>query len=620
VQSSCEWIVLELNTRSEGEDPDSIRQSIRSTVKNAEVFVPAAVTQVGEDRVVHYLVDGYAFVRRAEPDSTYLKLEGSRYVQAVLIEPGMTGKRRRLATVKDKDIAKMQGQIDNEVDQGIGVGDVVRVTSGAYRNMDATVIEEIPEQGMVQVFVRLRSKQSLITLPRSFLRVVERAPLSPVFTRLFALKTWTKAARPILLWPDNRFDAIRRTYRKFEKHSKWLTKGGHLWALIGLAEGVYDNRIVEVKRRFRGLVRLNTWTNSLGVLWPFVAAYQGFIEESRVAELNARLLRISWLDDVMDRLKVFANSLETLSQDLTQVEDGDEDMYQNVVIDGHNLLFRCFYAPGMAELCDSKGRRTGLILGFLRSLGSLKKRFPGANLYVTWDGSSRRRKDKFADYKANRPKTTDPVPEDDPVFMQSQFIRSILPQLSVRQATNPVEEADDIIAALVRGPLKGQKNLIFSSDRDLLQLVSETTHVLAPGAGTRKEVLYDPSEVESDYGVTPSKMVQLRAFYGDSSDNIPGVPRVPKKVLRSLLQAHGSIDGVYGSGLTGLTKGQYERLRSGEPQVRINAELMSLVDVAVSVQDPDVDPEGAASRLREREVNPTPILESFFGKSEAASP
>lgn len=611
--------MLELNSRSEGEDPDTVCQSIRSTIKGAEVFIPAAVTQVGGDRVVHYLVDGYAFIRQIEPDSTYLKLENSRYIQSVLFVPETQGNRRQLATVTDKDIAKMRGQIENEIDQGIGVGDVVRITSGAYRNMDATVIEEIPEQGMVQVFVRLRSKQSLITLPRSFLYVVDRAPLSPVFTRLFALKTWVKAARPILRWPDNGFDQIRKTYRLFERHSAWLAKGRRLKAFISLSEGVYDNQMSEIRTRFKTLKVLNNLTNRFELLWPFVAFYYDHVDEKRLSELTERLLRLAWFDDFQHRLQTTANDIETLSQDLAKFEDGDEEMYQNVLIDGHNLAFRCLHAPGMAELCDSKGRRTGMILGFLRSLGMFKKRYPGSNVYVTWDGCSKRRKSKFGDYKANRPRPVGPIPDDDPVFAQIQFLMTILPQLSVRQAVNPLEEADDILAALVWGQLKGQKNLIFSSDRDLLQLVSETTHVLAPGAGTRKEILFDLAEVESDYGVTPSKMVQLRALYGDSSDNIPGVPRVPKKVLRALLQAHGSIDGIYMSGLTGLTKGQYERLRSAEPQVRLNVELMSLADVDVSVRDPDIDAEGAAGRLRELEVNPDPILESFFGSTKALS-
>jgi 5'-3' exonuclease len=149
-----------------------------------------------------------------------------------------------------------------------------------------------------------------------------------------------------------------------------------------------------------------------------------------------------------------------------------------------------------------------------------------------------------------------------------------------------------------------------------LQLVTDTTHVLVPGVGGRKDVVFDQAAVEKAFGVPPERIVQLRAFFGDNSDNIPGVPRVPKKVLRSLVQAHKTVDGVYHSGLTGITKSQYEKLRASEPQVRINVELMGLVNVPVSLTDPNVDADAAAGRLQELSINSSPLLEPFFGRGQ----
>jgi DNA polymerase-1 len=169
----------------------------------------------------------------------------------------------------------------------------------------------------------------------------------------------------------------------------------------------------------------------------------------------------------------------------------------------------------------------------------------------------------------------------------------------------------------VHNELKGQQNLIFSNDRDFLQLVSESTSLLVPKAGSRKEILYDPDGVRKDWGVAPEDICQLRAFFGDTSDNLPGVPRVPKKVLRDLVRAHGSVDGVYKSGLAGLTRNQYERLRLAEPQVRLNLRLMTLEDVAVSVKGPDVSPDGVTSLLKQIEVSPKSVLTTFFRHSEA---
>jgi 5'-3' exonuclease len=110
-------------------------------------------------------------------------------------------------------------------------------------------------------------------------------------------------------------------------------------------------------------------------------------------------------------------------------------------------------------------------------------------------------------------------------------------------------------------------------------------------------------------------MVQLRALLGDSSDNLPGVPRVPKKVLRSLIQAHGSVEAVYRSGLAGVSKVQYDRLRSAEPQVRINVELMALKDVPFTKVDPNPNPDEVAALLRAVEITPNSILETFFERS-----
>lgn len=600
-----EWVVLVLSPRSEGEDPDVIRKSIQHSIKGAEVFVPAVITKVGDDRVFHYLVEGYAFIRKVLPDSAYLKLENTRFVQGVLSMSGV-GRARKVATVGAADIENFRKQIREEVDQGIAVGDKVLITTGAYRNIEASVIEEIPEQGVVQVFVRLRSKQSIVTIPRSGLRILERAPTSPLYNRLSAIRTWLRLARPILVWQGGFPPDLQEKAEHLSRVERWAIAYSRLFSFVALCEGSVDSRMQEVQGSLAELTRLATWLERANRLYSFVSSYYKAPEE-KIVGVQKKLNELMWLDSVLGRIRSLHQEVEAIGQEAAR--QGDEAMVQNLLVDGHNLAFRCLYAPGMSDLTDSQGRPTGMILGFLRSLGSLRKRFPEARIYVAWDGSSKRRKSKFPDYKGNRKETAAPSS-----FNPISFIRSVLPMLGVWQVSNPDEEADDVIATMVRGPLKSEQNLIFSTDRDFLQLVTATTSVLTPGTGNRHEALYDTKLVESDYGVPPGSMVQLRAFFGDDSDNIPGVPRVPKKVLKALLQAHGSIDGVYNSGLIGLTKAQYERLRSSEPQVRINLDLMSLVDIPVSVQDPDVDPDAAAAKLREVEVNPDPICGSFFGR------
>ena len=90
---------------------------------------------------------------------------------------------------------------------------------------------------------------------------------------------------------------------------------------------------------------------------------------------------------------------------------------------------------------------------------------------------------------------------------------------------------------------------------------------------------------------------------------------MPKKVLKSLLVAHGSVQGVYSSGLAGLNKGQYERLRTSEAQVKLNLEAMSLVEVEITQVNPDVDPQKASLELSSLDIEVSSTLETFFGKS-----
>lgn len=611
----AEWVVLELTPRSEGENPDLLRQSIRSALKDptADVFVPAAVTQIGEDRVIHYLVDGYVFVRRTAEDVAYFRLEGSRFVQSVLTE--FSGKKRKLACVLDAAVERMRSQIQKEVDQGIGVGDTVRIISGAYRHIEAKVIEEIPEQEAVQVHVKLRSKESIVTLPRSFLQVVSRTPLSGFFSRLTQLRKWVRFVKPILLQTDKpSTKALRKAWLKYSGLEQRLCRMRLLWSFVNAYSGYGSAGVSELRPRLARVERLDTWGQRLDFLLNLVRAYYGSKLGERFQVLQSKVVEVYWLEDVLERLHILQQEVEVLAHRIAKrTKNGGVQVVQNLLVDGHNLAFRCLYAPGLSDL-SSEGRPTGVIAGFLRSLGSLRKRCPEARIYVAWDGSSHRRKVMFADYKANRPVREGPAATGG--FDQIEELRAVLPSLGVWQVTNPEEEADDIIATLVRGKLKGQHNLIYSSDRDLLALVTETTAMLVPGVGSRKEILYDPAMVKTVFGVPPAKLLQFRSFCGDSSDNIPGVPRVPKKVLLALIQAHGSIEGVYSSGLTGLTKGQYERLRLSEPQVRLNVELMSLVDIPVSVTNPEPDVEGATQRLQGVGINPAPLLKAFFGGGE----
>jgi 5'-3' exonuclease len=139
---------------------------------------------------------------------------------------------------------------------------------------------------------------------------------------------------------------------------------------------------------------------------------------------------------------------------------------------------------------------------------------------------------------------------------------------------------------------------------------------LVPKVGTRQEIIYDPDKVVVDYGVPPSRITHLRALVGDPSDNFKGIERVPRKLLASLIDAHGSLEGLIASNLSGTTKSQYEKIRAFESQARLYLQLMTLqVEVECPITEASPDVEEASSRLSKMEIQSNSILSSFFSKS-----
>ena len=636
---SVQWVILELNPKADGEDPEIIRRSLRHMIRNAEVFVPAKITEKGRDRVVQYLVDGYAFIRRDFPDAHYFRLEGSRYVQSIITHPATDLAPRRVACITTADIEKMRQQIQVETDQGIDVGDTILITSGVYKQLQAEVIEDIPEMNSVQVVVKFRSKEALITLPRSFLEFVSKRQRPPFADRTERLRAWVDGAVQLVGW-SQQIEPLHQKHRNLARFQNWRHKGGDLCSHIMAVEAPNADLtpLVQSHRRF---LKINNWVrrrsrpNALVVACETPLDVQPLVELSthltrthtwcvegktltsflaatvpNVAPIEAKYLEWEWLTGMLGRLTQVYKDVDAIDRVCTVEEDG-VDKVQNIVVDGHNLAFRCLYAPGMTALTDSHGRPTGIILGFLRSLGALAKRFPEASLYVTWDGSSQRRKRMFPDYKATR------AHHATPEFDQIGWLREALPLLGVAQAFHPEEEADDVIASLVRTTLRGQCNVILTTDRDLLQLVTDRDEVLVPVVGGRKEIRFDPAAVEAEYGVPPCQMPVLRAFLGDTSDNIPGVPRLPVKVAAGLVRTYGgSIQKIYDSGLAEVTKFQYAKLREAEAQVRLNADLMRLdIGIAFSTADPARDMPAVQQRLQEVAIQPDPILAAFFPQS-----
>ena len=584
--STTDWVVLELSPKGEGEDPDIIRKSIRHIIRDAEVFIPAATTKVNDDKVVHYLVEGYAFVRRKHADQAYFRLENTKFVQSVLCKPGS----RILAVIPDKDIFRMQRQVAKEVHQGIAKGDTVMITTGAYRLIEALVIGDTGD--LVQVEVTLRSKQTILSIPRSGLRPIRSSSMSKWHVKVDDLREWGKSCKKVLAWSSGPLTEIQKSLAKLQEIQQLRVRKARLEGqLISLTP------LKRALQQFDALDVFLTRKTQLDKLIEFgnTGIVPGHAEAvSRIAKTMGDLSRWHLLTG---RLQ------ESYNRAVTGVTGTVSKSPENLIIDGLNLVYRNLYAPNLKDLCDSKGRATGVLYGFLRSVQSFRRLFPQVQITVAWDGSSAKRKALFSEYKANRSHHSFPTE-------QVTVLKQVLPLVGVWQAHNPDEEADDVIATLVRNQFKGQDNRILSKDHDFFQLVSDTTKVYLPGSGNRHTIECDPAEVVTTFGTTPDKVLQLRALLGDTSDNIPGVPRVAKSVLRKLINTYNSVEGVYASGLNSLTRSQYDKLRQFEPQAKLNLELMALRTVEVSIVPPDVSQDTAVKLLSDYDIQ-SPLVQSI---------
>ncbi|HPW17223.1 MAG TPA: DNA polymerase I [Candidatus Aminicenantes bacterium] len=217
------------------------------------------------------------------------------------------------------------------------------------------------------------------------------------------------------------------------------------------------------------------------------------------------------------------------------------------LIDGTSLLYRSYYA--VRGLASSRGEPTGAIYGFLGSLRKLLDQEKPDYLGVVFDVKGPTvRHEEYEKYKAQRK----PMPDD--LVPQVPRLKDVLRALNVATAEFPKYEADDAIATLaVQAAGKGLRTVIVSTDKDLLQLVDETTSVWNPS----KEKMLDAAGVEEFFGVGAGQVVDVLALWGDPSDNVPGVPGIGEKTAKALIGEFGSLDAL----LAGLDKVKNPRVR-----------------------------------------------------------
>ncbi|MCP5099071.1 MAG: DNA polymerase I, partial [Chloroflexi bacterium] len=214
---------------------------------------------------------------------------------------------------------------------------------------------------------------------------------------------------------------------------------------------------------------------------------------------------------------------------------------QLLLIDGHALAYRMFFALPLDAFTTKDGEPTNATYGFIRTvLERILADNPPQYFAVSFDLGKTFRDEMFADYKGTREKMPDEL------RTQIGRIQEVLQAMNVPILTLEGFEADDVLGTIAeQAKPHGVPVHIITGDRDLLQLVDENTFVELPQRGGRPPEVFNIDGVVGYFGVQPNQVVDWKALVGDSSDNIPGVRGVGRKTATKLLVQYGTLDNIY---------------------------------------------------------------------------
>lgn len=216
-------------------------------------------------------------------------------------------------------------------------------------------------------------------------------------------------------------------------------------------------------------------------------------------------------------------------------------MKKVILVDGNNLMFRSYYATAYTGniMKNSKGFPTNALYGFTSMINKIVEEEKPEYMAVAFDIGKNFRHEKYDHYKEGRRET----PED--LKVQMPYARKILEAMGIKHYEVENFEADDIIGTIAAMADKDPEfdATIVSSDRDLLQLISDVVDVkLLKQKGF---IRYNKETFKDDYGIEPIRIIDLKALSGDASDNVPGVKGIGEKTALKLLQEYGTLENIY---------------------------------------------------------------------------
>lgn len=237
-----------------------------------------------------------------------------------------------------------------------------------------------------------------------------------------------------------------------------------------------------------------------------------------------------------------------------------------IFVDGSSYLYRAYHA--IPPLTNSKGQHTHAIYGVINMLKSLLERYKPDHVAVIFDAKGKSfRNDWYPEYKAHRP----PMPED--LREQIEPLHKIIEAMGLPLLCVSGVEADDVIGTLARQATEQKLEVVIATgDKDMAQLVNE--HITLINTMTNQKL--DRAGVIEKFGLAPEKIIDYLALMGDTSDNVPGIPKVGPKTAVKWLEIYGSIDGIltHANEITGKIG---ENLRANLDHLALARKLVTIV-------------------------------------------
>ncbi|OFO55763.1 DNA polymerase I [Nosocomiicoccus sp. HMSC059G07] len=265
-----------------------------------------------------------------------------------------------------------------------------------------------------------------------------------------------------------------------------------------------------------------------------------------------------------------------------------------ILIDGNSLAFRAFY--GLPLLSNQSGLHTNAIFGFQKILDKIIREENPTHFLIAFDaGKKTFRHEKYGEYKGGRQKT--------PPELGEQFapIRKLIDAYGIKRYEEANYEADDIIGSLSKiADENGMETIIVTGDRDLTQLASEHVTIYFTKKGVTQIDKYTPEFIEEEYGLRPEQIIDMKGLWGDTSDNIPGVPGIGEKTAIKLLKKYDSVEGVY-EHIEELKGKQRENLENFKDDAFMSKELATIyrdMTFKFSLDDLKLPPEDVDAKIK----------------------